>query len=204
MKIYKKDDNERYNKCYHFFNYNVFKYTRDVYCWVSGGAVRDYWSIRKLSSDIDLFFRNMDDLEKVMVYLEEQKFKNTFENDRIINMRNNEKLIQLIKLNFENPDETIRKFDFTVCCCAIDSTGTLYVDDNFFIDLARKSLIINELPYPLSTLQRLQKYIKKGYIMCNGNMLKLSKAIAGIDFNNIDQNHIEYYSNGDSKFVNFD
>ena len=42
------------------------------------------------------------------------------------------------------------------------------------MDLAKRSLVINSLPYPLSTVQRMQKYIKKGYTICNGGLLEIA------------------------------
>ena len=43
--------------------------------------------------------------------------------------------------------------------------------------------MINKLPFPLSTMWRMQKYIQKGFYMCSGEMLKLSKAIGELQTN---------------------
>jgi len=88
----------------------------------------------------------------------------------------------LVKKYFTDASTCIAEFDFTVCSAAVD-LKEVYTHETFFIDLAKRQLMINKLPYPLSTMWRMQKYIQKGYYMCSGEMLKLSKAIGALQTN---------------------
>jgi len=53
----------------------------------------------------------------------------------------------------------------------------VYYGETSFIDLSKKQLMINKISMPASTLSRAFRYYKKGFIMCNGEMLKLLVSI---------------------------
>jgi hypothetical protein len=185
-----------------YFKHIILDKLEGVDCWVAGGAVRDYFSVGRPQSDIDIFFPSQEQYD-----LADKKLEGNF----VIEDTNNAKLysfdkkkIHIIKKQFyANPQITIEDFDFTVCCAAIDRIK-LYNNQNFFIDLAGRRLVINRLTYPLSTLQRMQKYIKKGYWICNGGLLELAKGIQKVDFSNKDQSVLEYYPDGSPKFMRID
>lgn len=176
----------------------------NVICWVAGGAVRDYFSLGHITSDIDIFFPNEHEFKNAQSALADLDYKPTFENERVVNYQINNLKFQLVKIRwFESPINTIDQFDFTVCCGAVDENG-VYLHETFLVDLARKRLIINILPFPISTMQRVIKYVRKGYTICNGNLLTLSKGISTVNFNNPQENNIEFYSDGTPKFVRWD
>lgn len=178
--------------------------------WVAGGCVRDYFSIGKLTSDIDIFFPSEEDYKKAKAYLCESKTRNVtrtepasnpeaddkiiievidkelatvlFENDNVTKVKYRSRHFDLCRKYFPSPELSIAEFDFTVSCAAVD-LGKVYTHDSFFIDLAKRQLMINKLPFPLSTMWRMQKYIKKGFYMCSGEMMKLSKAIGALQTN---------------------
>lgn len=171
------------------------------YCFVAGGCVRDYFSEAKLTSDIDVYFNSEIDFLKIKDYLlnqtkeayldgEEKKTRPKekaiilYENEKVVKVKYKNKVIDLVFSLYENPQNCIDKFDFTVSCAAVD-LKQVYHHPTFFIDLAKRQLMINSLPFPLSTLWRLQKYIKKGYTICRGEMLKLSQAIGTVTAPNI-------------------
>lgn len=175
----------------------------DVNCWIAGGALRDYFSIGYPQSDIDVFFPDETQYSLLKSFLEEQGYEVQYENDKVCVFFINKHKFDLVKVFFNDPRATIAEFDFTVCCCAVDKND-VYMHADFFPDLARRRLIINKLPFPLSTLQRLQKYIKKGYSICNGGLLDLSKGIAGLDLTRPEVNTFEFYADGSPRFVRFD
>lgn len=151
-------------------------------CWVAGGCVRDYFTTGYLDSDIDLFFPNQDEFDKASKYfitgsgdLTKSATIRT-ENERVLKITHNGKKIDLVKKFFATPDETIANFDFTVCCAAVTS-DSIFVHERFFIDNARKSLVINSLPFPFSSMMRMQKYIRKGYHICIENMGKMIESV---------------------------
>jgi hypothetical protein len=113
--------------------------------------------------------------------------------------------VQLIKKHFfPTPEETISNFDFTVCCVAVTPSGDVVHHERFFEDLAGRRLAINALPFPLSTLERLQRYVSKGYLACNGTLMQLSEAIKQIDLNDPSASNLRYYPDGTPRFVRFD
>lgn len=176
----------------------------DVDCWVAGGALRDYFSVGHPQSDIDIFFPSQQEYDKVKdCFLRYTQGEIAYENEKICVFVINKKRFELIKIFFPTPTATIQEFDFTVCCCAVDIKD-VYMHEDFFADLAGRRLVVNKLPFPLSTLQRLQKYIRKGYSICNGGLLDLSKAIAGLDLTKPEVNTFEFYSDGSPRFVRFD
>lgn len=190
-------DYEPNTKALNYFNKLILEDLKKVCnCWIAGGSIRDYFSKEKIK-DIDLFFPNEEHFIKCLSYfgiyknnslLEsfqggnnyETKNKDTeivFQNNNAIKINYKKQTIDIIKHYFESPEETILNFDFTCCSAAIDGKN-IYIHDTFFQDLASKRLIINSLPYPVSSLYRLQKYIKKGYTMCSGGLISLAMAIS--------------------------
>lgn len=172
--------------------------------WVAGGAVRDFFAREETESDIDLFFQHsaalklaVDNFEVVL------NLRKLYDNDSVIAYKWRNKVVQLIKkYYFTDAKECIKSFDFTVCSCAVDLNG-VYVHDMFFQDLAGRRLAINSLPFPLATLERLQKYIEKGYKACNGTLLEIAR---GIQTTNLasGENSLQFYPDGSPRFVRFD
>lgn len=194
--------NKQEEQCISYFKYLILDKLEDINCWIAGGAIRDYFSIGKIKSDIDIFFTDEIEYYKAVAICSEFQVIN--QNENAIMLKNNGKLFHLIKKHFYNsPEDTINSFDFTVCCCAC-TKDKIVVNDSFYMDLARRRLVINSLPYPLSTLQRLQKYIKKGFWICNMGLLELSKGIMKVDLTNKESNSLEYYPDGLPKFMRID
>ena len=172
--------------------------------WIAGGAVRDYFARTPHDSDVDVFFRSPSDLDIASKRLSDAKVRQVYDNDTVLGFSHKGREIQLIKRHFfAGPQETSLAFDFTVCCCAVDPEG-VYVHEHFFEDLAGRRLALNKLPFPLSTLQRMQRYVQKGYLACNGTLLELSKAIQALDLNNPNENALQFYPNGKPRFMRFD
>jgi len=174
-------------------------------CWVAGGALREFFTVGNATrSDVDIFFPDETEFLLAKKHLIEGKAKQTFENERITNFIHKKHRVQLIRTKyFPSPAATILAFDFTVACAAVDQND-VYHHPTFFMDLAKRRLVINDLPYPLSTLQRMQRYIQKGYTICNGGLLQIAKAIKGIDFEKPEENPIEFYPDQTPKFVRYD
>lgn len=199
--------NERLCQCLDYFNYlvlnDLFKQSFD--CWIAGGSLRDFLSGHRKFKDIDVFFPDKENLAKAIVYFENlEGSEKTFDNENVVHFKYKRVKIELVKrVHFKNLQETLETFDFTVAMCGIDRDGLMY-GDSFFIDLAAKKLVINNITMPLSTLQRVQKYIWKGFSICNGGLLEISKAIQTIDLNNPGENTFEFYPDGRAKFMRFD
>jgi hypothetical protein len=182
---------EQLQNCVDYFNKIFFKdIPSNISCWIAGGAVRDYFSIGFVQSDIDIYLSDQDNFNSLKYYFTEtEKLVPTFENVNVLNFYRKGKKVQLIKIFFQDLPSTIDSFDFTVCCCGVTREEVFY-HETFFIDLAKKRLVINKLPYPVSTLRRLQKYILKGYKICNGGIIHIVQAIQQMPQENIEENHL--------------
>lgn len=195
--------------CVAFFTNLFFKHFVDVNVWIAGGALRDWFATGKLTeSDVDFFSNNRTDLCKALLVLRRKfAFRPYAINKRVIKGRcmigGKRVKVDLIKMLFNSPEDTIDQFDFTVCCWAVDR-NKVYYHPSAPLDLLHKRLVINNLPYPLSTFQRLQKYLKRGFWICNGGMLEIAQAMSQIDFNDPQQNVIELYPDGSPRYVRFD
>ena len=146
-----------------------------VECFIGGGAIRDYFSIGYLTTDVDIYFRNEDDFNKVYKYFNEdlEETQLLFENENAAKFKYKNKTFDIIKY-FIKPNNVGKEFDFTVCAGMI-TRNNFYHHEDFFIDLAKKQIRLckDKLDRPLSAIKRLQKYSHKGFRACNGELLKI-------------------------------
>ena len=172
--------------------------------WIAGGAIRDHFASQQIESDIDVFFKSQQDYQATIDKLADSRMvQQKYIHKELSCFAWRGVDVQLIGTHFfEGPKETAESFDFTVCCCALDATD-IYMHEHFMEDLAARRLAVNKLPFPLSTLERLQKYSKKGFTACNGTLLEIAKAIKGVDLDD-KKNTLSFYANGSPRFTRFD
>ena len=176
--------------------------------WIAGGAIRDFLEKGYVDSDIDFYSSNRSDLFRLVRFLRKEfQFKHYLITQNAIKgnviIKGKKIMVDVVKRTFDDMIQTISMFDFTVTCFATNGNDVYYHPSAPF-DLLRKRLVINNLPFPISTLQRMQKYIQKGYWICNGGMLEIAKSMGAIDFDSADENTIEFYPDGSPRFVRFD
>ena len=147
-----------------------------IKCCVAGGAVRDYFMGVPVKTDIDLFFRSEKDMKKADEYFTKAEAKVVWDSPRGKKFKHGKKTFDLVKTVYGKPSEIISKFDFTASMFAVDS-DRVYFGETSFVDLAKRQLIINELPFPISTMKRSFRYYSKGFRMCSEEMGKLALAI---------------------------
>lgn len=196
--------------CVQYFNYQFFKHIpEDIQCWIAGGAVRDYFATGKMTeSDVDFFLPDKKNMVRLLIVLRNKfKFKHYLITKNAIKgygFIGKDKIdLDIVKVPFENKLKTIDGFDFTVCCFAVDRKECVFHPSAPF-DLLRKRLVINALPFPVSTLQRMQKYLKRDYWICNGGMVEIAKGMSTIDWKDPLQNNIEFYPEGSPRIVRID
>lgn len=182
-------------------------FASNVKCFIAGGAFASIFLKSKIN-DIDIFFYQEQDVQKVIEYLQNlSDVKVGFNNDYVCNAYWRNLKLQLVKkYQYNTPIDCINSFDFTVCKCAYDGKN-IYHNERFFIDLTSKALIIdNLLVKPLSTFKRAFKYQKKGYTICNVGLAKIAKEIniLEIDWQSPEQNQIEFYPDGTASFLGLD
>ena len=152
----------------------------NIICWLAGGAIRDYFMGVPVVTDYDIFFPNEMEYQKCSVYLKAKGCEVKWESDNGMKVLYNGKKYDLVKKFFPTPQETINAFDFTVSMFAVDSDA-VYFGESSFIDLAKRQLMLNMLPFPASTMSRAFRYYKKGFTMCGGEMRKLVEAIQNME-----------------------
>lgn len=153
---------------------------------VAGGAVRDWFSATRNSSDVDLWFANKADADATRDTLAKIHGEPWFENDGVVNFRIRKHKIQLVKrVFFSQPRDVLSYFDFTISCAAVSATE-IVLHDRFFSDLCRRRLAIANLPHPRTTLNRVLKYERKGFRICPAEMNKVVKAVHGLQPHEID------------------
>jgi hypothetical protein len=70
----------------------------------------------------------------------------------------------------------INRFDFTVCSAAIQGEYE-YLYDTFFEHLAGRILVYKGEGFSLSSMKRTYKYVKRGYSICDENIIKIAESI---------------------------
>lgn len=148
--------------------------------WIAGGYCRSVFAREPRRSDIDIFFSNpekdgplvMDAIGKV-----DDDFETIIENDTVSKLRVCGKAVDVVLKKYDGIQHCLSTFDFTVACIGITRSGEIWHHKTFWQDLASRSLVVNHLPHPVGTIRRMQKYIKKGYRICNGGIMKIAEAV---------------------------
>lgn len=167
--------------------------------WIAGGALTAAVSGEKIN-DFDVFSPFPETLSSFLG-------TPSFTNGNIANHYVDGLKVQVV-LNHpaELPGQTIDMFDYTIVMAAYDGKHLVH-DDRFFEDIAQKRLVANKFGWPLSSLERLAKYSKRGYKPCPFGLLELAEAINRLpaDFRsnpNIDS--LSFYPDGTPRFQGVD
>jgi hypothetical protein len=147
---------------------------------IAGGALTSAFSGRRIN-DLDLFFRNETDFIALMEKIEAQGTLPSFRTTSALSYIIEGERVQLIRKYFGSPEYIIGKFDFTVCMAAYVPGGfadfQFVLGDNFLYDLAQKTLRYSPGAYPISSLWRVQKFIKRDFRLPAMEAIKLALAI---------------------------
>jgi len=159
---------------------------------IAGGFIRAFYAGEQ-PADLDLYFRSEDDYTDALDILDSNdEWKEVFHTDRAVSYKRNNKKLQAISFYYGNPEDVIKGFDFTVCAAAltlefpeptdednsVEPIGKVLIHKDFFEHLAGRILIYTGgSPLPLSSLKRAFKYIKRGYNICDENIIAIASAI---------------------------
>lgn len=156
--------------------------------YVAGGAIRAVFSSEPIL-DVDIFFHSKEDFDACFSSFGEQEYSPTFsvtdsaathvstgeEDGGIPKMR-----YQLISAEYGPPDALIRKFDFTMCMGAFHD-GRFILDSLFLKHIAQRRLCYNANgKYPICSLWRAAKFIKRGWKLPGIEAIKLALAINNV------------------------
>jgi hypothetical protein len=191
-----------------FDKFKIFELLEGLKFQIAGGCFTKLFADQK-PNDVDIFFQDEEELKKAIAKIKNDvDEKYIFENKAVLNFYIKGQKFQLIKLFFyKNWLEIFNDFDFTICKFTYDGKESHY-HDRFFKDLAKRRLVIDNelLVKPLSTLQRVCKYTRRGFSMCPVGMLTLAKNINTLDINwdDPDENSLEFYPDGTPVFRGLD
>lgn len=151
--------------------------------WLAGGALRSMFD-RTPICDFDLFFFGEGDKVLALETLKKAGAVVVFTcpQGSMVTLKFGAFKIQLITPRYyATASELINTFDFTVCRVAFDGT-TLTVAPEAIRDARRKRLVIHELEFPISTINRIAKYREKGYWMAESEWITLIQRIQTTQF----------------------
>ncbi len=171
-----------------------------AHCFIAGGCFASLLNNEEVN-DYDFYFTNYDavnkftsniqsSLKKAKVFSKQNKlkytFKQTHESDQALSFEfypdfGKPIKIQFITKYYGEPKEVVGKFDFLHCqSYYYPATG----DKSVNTDRYGKNLEFNlKSPYPMSALKRMVKFVKRGYLIPDGELLKICLAINALEIN---------------------
>jgi hypothetical protein len=127
--------------------------------------------------------------------------------------------IQLVIRFYGEPSEIHENYDFVHCSCHYDYfTNELILPQAALESILQKNLIYTGSLYPIASVFRLRKFIKRGWSITAGQILKMQFQISGIDLLDLEvlkeqllgvdrsymQNFLEALEKRDPKYINAD
>lgn len=181
----------------------VFNYNDNT--WIAGGAVRDSL-IKDTISDIDIFGKSKEALAEFSTNNKlDDRYDVVHDTADIKTYRNKTWKIQLIlKHNYNTIQDCLDDFDYTICQFAF-MDNKVFCNPDSLVHLHNKQLIINKLrpDYTINSFRRLQKYIQRGYTICDGGLKTLTEKMRELTPEQV-KNNFEYYADGKARVVRFD
>jgi hypothetical protein len=154
---------------------------------IAGGALTSVFSGRRIN-DLDLFFRDEADFTALRKRIERDGIVPSFATASALSYNIEGERIQLIRKYFGDPWFIISVFDFTICKAAYNPAAGLdsqfILGDDFLYDLAQKTLHYIPGDFPLSSLWRVQKFIKRDFKLPAIDAIKLALAINNLQIGN--------------------
>lgn len=173
---------------------------------IAGGAIRDSLFGDEYS-DIDIFGLTKEDLD-LFVKLNLTKghgYKLVYFNDNLRTYRKGKIKVQIIYREYEKLTDIIDSFDFTVCQFMYDGEKVI-CNPSALLDVYHKRIVINHLEplFVFDSLRRVQKYIQKGYTICNGGIKDILDKTRELTQEQYDEN-VEFYPNtNEYRIIRFD
>lgn len=149
---------------------------------IAGGALTSVFSSAHIN-DFDVFFPDALSFNNALAATPTDD--KTIYSDAAVSVIIGGKRIQLIKAITGDPLTVIKSFDFTVCQAAWSlSSGFVFCTD-FFQHLAQRRLVFNiSAEYPICSLYRARKFIKRGFHFSGIEAIKIGLTIQNLDLNN--------------------
>lgn len=170
---------------------------------ICGGCFKNLFNGEKMK-DIDIFFESEEDWYSAVRHFDEECGDGATGNGSVYFLYENENVkayvhkgtgtrIELCRRIFGTPEQIIGQFDFTITKMAyfkkiVEENGdrdhieyALLMHEDFFEHLHNKRLVIDDsVPFPMSTLERMFRYVRYGYGPCRETKIKIAQAIRGL------------------------
>ena len=167
---------------------------------VCGGCFKNLFNSEKMK-DIDIFFESSEDWFSAVQHYDQECGDPALGNGSVFYLYENDNVkaymhkstgtrIELCRRIFGTPEQIISQFDFTITKMAyfkktVEEAGggkhieyALLMHKDFFEHLHNKRLVIDDaIPFPMSTLERMFRYVRYGYGPCRETKIKIAKAI---------------------------
>ena len=180
--------------------------------WIAGGALhRTYRKLSLSDSDVDVFFKNKEQLDKYLfelnandltsgTYTVKSYVVSEWHHTVVLSYMDTDWKIQCISFKyFDTIEDLFRSFDINVCRIAYDGNDVI-LEENVLNQIQNNNLKFNasSIYYPSVTLKRLVKYIKMGYniedtdlrILTNAFYNSSKKAINVLDQDFLTKKHM--------------
>jgi hypothetical protein len=145
--------------------------------WIVGGTIRRLLAGEKLTTDIDVMFKNEAQYEDYCAWLREAGAQIVDESPRQSTYQYEGWEIQPIKASFSNTlRQTLEKFDFTICQFGFDGENLIW-GDHSMEHLKEKRLEFIGTQDHVSTMRRAFKYANQGFFMDHKSIGKFLKDV---------------------------
>lgn len=145
-------------------------------CFLAGGATTSL-ALGVVPRDYDLFHRSSGDLAVTVEQLLSTGARHLKTTLNAHTFRKDGLEIQCIRSVFGSPEEVLSGFDFTICMSALVN-GQIIAPDEFLQHLSSGQLVFNpETRNPISSLYRIQKYLRRGFKMEEESLSSLQESI---------------------------
>lgn len=159
---------------------------------IAGGCFKNIFNKEKVK-DIDMFFNNLSDWDNAVKHFKNsEKFTFYYENAKVKAYKHNDTkvVVECIRSTFGTQQEILSNFDFTIAKFAYWNeketgesnneriTGECIYHEKYFEHLFFKRIVTDDkIPFPVSTFQRMIRYIRYGYMPCRETKVKIIEAI---------------------------
>jgi predicted transcriptional regulator len=125
---------------------------------------------------------NLAEIESEIRDSKKLPFRPIFLTDNAITLSNK---VQVIIRFYGTPEEIHKNFDFVHATGVYDySQDELHISKEIYESVLAKALIYNGSLYPIASLFRIRKFLKRGWRITAGQMLKIAAQISELDLSN--------------------
>lgn len=152
---------------------------------IAGGAITALFTGQKIR-DWDIYFRNAKDCEQAKTWFSlNGTLANQTDTSMSYHLGKQEKPYQLIVMPelFGDPKTIFNYYDFTVCMAAYQffengNDERFVFGDDFFKHISQRRLVFHTgTMFPICSMLRVMKYIKKGFFITGMEILKIGLSI---------------------------